>query len=307
MSLTLNMVGGGAGGGLSGSAAVLEVITRVGATVVATSNGVTKTLTPNDAHVESSDSEHAAYIFSISSNQFGSWQVASTEGGITQTKTISISTNDIYVLIINANVPDEYQEVESISANENPWIDSQMIIGTEVDGVRADVQYLKKYSGTTTSTSLRPILGGRFDYAPRTIFDIGHWNAKFAVSPPDTQIQAIDTDRHIIEFGAKYGWAILLDGVTKVSPSASQDVPTGIPVYLFTESKKETASSSIVPVSGKSHSRLYNIKMYKGNTLTSELIPCYRKSDSVAGMYDRVNKRFLTNSGSGTISVGSDV
>ena len=36
------------------------------------------------------------------------------------------------------------------------------------------------------------------------------------------------------------------------------------------------------------------------NTKKFELIPCYRKSDSVIGMWDRVNKVFHTNAWSGT-------
>lgn len=38
-----------------------------------------------------------------------------------------------------------------------------------------------------------------------------------------------------------------------------------------------------------------------------ELIPCYRKSDLVAGMYDLVNNVFYTNVGTGEFIVGPDV
>lgn len=38
-----------------------------------------------------------------------------------------------------------------------------------------------------------------------------------------------------------------------------------------------------------------------------ELIPCYRKVDLVAGMYDRVNGVFYTNAGTGSFIVGPDV
>jgi hypothetical protein len=48
-------------------------------------------------------------------------------------------------------------------------------------------------------------------------------------------------------------------------------------------------------------------KIYKITTNTSELIPCYRKADLVAGMYDRVNDVFYTNAGTGSFVVGPDV
>lgn len=39
----------------------------------------------------------------------------------------------------------------------------------------------------------------------------------------------------------------------------------------------------------------------------AHFIPCYRKSDNVAGMYDIVRQQFFVNSGSGSFTVGPDV
>ena len=49
--------------------------------------------------------------------------------------------------------------------------------------------------------------------------------------------------------------------------------------------------------------RYYN----KSDTLICDLVPCYRKSDGVIGMYDIVRKIFLTNAGSGSFTKGADV
>ena len=55
----------------------------------------------------------------------------------------------------------------------------------------------------------------------------------------------------------------------------------------------------------------YNFKGFKyydkNDTLICDLIPCYRKSDGVIGMYDIVRKIFLTNVGSGSFTKGADV
>ena len=45
----------------------------------------------------------------------------------------------------------------------------------------------------------------------------------------------------------------------------------------------------------------------KTDTLICDLVPCYRKSDGVIGMYDTVRKTFLMNAGSGTFTKGADV
>lgn len=49
--------------------------------------------------------------------------------------------------------------------------------------------------------------------------------------------------------------------------------------------------------------KLYYMKIYLGTTLVRDFVPCYRKSDNVAGMYDLVNDVFYTNAGSGSFTV----
>jgi hypothetical protein len=53
--------------------------------------------------------------------------------------------------------------------------------------------------------------------------------------------------------------------------------------------------------------KLGAIKYTQNNVLIFELIPCYRKADFVAGMYDRVNDVFYTNAGTGAFIVGPDI
>lgn len=43
------------------------------------------------------------------------------------------------------------------------------------------------------------------------------------------------------------------------------------------------------------------------NAIIMDLYPCYRKSDNTPGFYDKVTHSLLTNSGSGTLTVGPDV
>ena len=52
--------------------------------------------------------------------------------------------------------------------------------------------------------------------------------------------------------------------------------------------------------------RIYSCQIYNDTTLALALVPCYRKSDNVAGLYDLVNNVFYTNAGSGVFAVGAD-
>lgn len=54
--------------------------------------------------------------------------------------------------------------------------------------------------------------------------------------------------------------------------------------------------------------KISSFKYYdKNDKLICYLIPCYRKSDNVIGMYDTVRHIFLTNAGSGSFTKGADV
>ena len=54
------------------------------------------------------------------------------------------------------------------------------------------------------------------------------------------------------------------------------------------------------------YGKIYYIKIYETNTLKRNYIPCYRKSDGVAGLYETVEKKFYTNSGTGTFIIGDN-
>lgn len=53
--------------------------------------------------------------------------------------------------------------------------------------------------------------------------------------------------------------------------------------------------------------KLYGCKLYNNWTLVRDFIPCYRKSDSVIWLYDRVNNSFYTNSWTWTFTKWGDI
>lgn len=96
MSLTLNMVGGGGGGKLKNTDAVLVVTVPTGSTVTATKGGTT--LTPT-IWVKAANNTLDCAIFSIPASQFDSttpWTVTATLGTETASDTVLITTNKEY-------------------------------------------------------------------------------------------------------------------------------------------------------------------------------------------------------------------
>ena len=70
------------------------------------------------------------------------------------------------------------------------------------------------------------------------------------------------------------------------------------PICLF-------ALNSSCVVSGTN--RCYYFKLYRNGRIIVDGVPCYRKSDGVAGLYDLVTGTFFTNSGSGEFVKGPDI
>lgn len=52
---------------------------------------------------------------------------------------------------------------------------------------------------------------------------------------------------------------------------------------------------------------IYSCQIYDDGVLVRDFIPCYRKTDSVAGLYDLVTNTFYTNAGTGEFLVGPEI
>lgn len=72
------------------------------------------------------------------------------------------------------------------------------------------------------------------------------------------------------------------------------------PYYIFTLNNMGSPSTI-------SNIKMYYFKIYDNNILVRDFVPCYRKSDNVIGLYDKVNSVFYTNAGTGTFLKGNDV
>jgi len=68
------------------------------------------------------------------------------------------------------------------------------------------------------------------------------------------------------------------------------------PVYLFGNASKAFDRYNM---------KVYGLKFYEAGSLKREYVPCYRKSDGVAGLYDIISGKFYTNAGTGSFKKGS--
>ena len=70
-------------------------------------------------------------------------------------------------------------------------------------------------------------------------------------------------------------------------------------IYLFSINSGDKIEYQMI-------GRIYHANAYLNGNIVCSFIPCYRKSDHVAGMYETVNKQFMTNGGTGTFVLGPD-
>ena len=93
-----------------------------------------------------------------------------------------------------------------------------------------------------------------------------------------------------------------VDGVQVGSSSITYDMNTQNYTIFGLYYEEYAGFNSCMPA------KLYSMKLSKNDTLVYNLIPCYRKSDNVIGMYDLVHNQFYTNVGSeGYFTKGNDV
>lgn len=287
MSMTLNMVGGG---GLSNTSAILAVTVPNGSSVTITKGTVT--LYPVIWDKNSENTKDIA-IFVISSSLLDStaWTITATLSTSTATTTMVIDAAKEYEIELSYHVPPEYQEVQYLQSTGTQYIDINLVIAANTN-----IQLIGQLTASlndniflevTSTVSNRCVLEGRGTTMIRTIWGNNSYR-EAANSISGLNVDAdINLYPNLVVNGRNYGSA----SVTGQSRTA----------FLF-------AGNDIGSLNRRSYVRIKYLKITNSsNVVQREYYPCYRKSDSVAGLYDRKNNVFYTNKGSGTFVVGANV
>lgn len=308
MSLTLNMVGGGSGG-LTSTDAVLRVQSTAGSTVTISKGGITKS---DQGHENASDTTKYDYYFIIHASQFdGSnpWTVTATLGNLSSSDTVIINSPDEYNVALIPLVPSEYQAVEYLQSSgtqyinipdfyptgetefETTFLTTNVIASSGnfggIFGAR-ETYYLNGYCYTTYSEKASQ-KRGHFLYGSSSSSSVNNirYDGRIVVNVKMTTVF------HNHELSSDQ-----FTGYTSV-PAKTFTSPRTMDIFAM---NSESGDGEFF------RGNLYSLKFWtNSSTLAYDFIPCYRKSDSVAGLFDRVNSGFYTNNGSGTFVVGSDV
>ena len=195
-------------------------------------------------------------------------------------------------------LPSAYQAVEYIQSSGTQWINTG-VVAWNINSIEAEYVY------PTLKNAVNILCWARDTSA--TGLALLRINASNVISAYfNTQVLTDTTAVAWTKYKVKVdfqSWSqkIYINDVLKSTTTYSITYYYSNNYYLF--GFKETDSLVSSPGSFK----LYSCKMYNNSTLVRDFIPCYRKSDSVIWLYDRVWKQFYTNAGSGTFTKWFDL
>lgn len=203
------------------------------------------------------------------------------------------------VLYENISLPTGYQEVDYIQATGTQYIDTGYVLKSN----KVKVELSAAWTGTNTGTFATYV--GFMPSATTPRFGLHNYSGKIMHGMNATiSIDAVPVDKNIhfyIIEGNGSTQSLTIDNVTYTSATAYDISSNTLSLTLFAR----RASSSAI--GNQMHAKIYRCKIWVDGKVVRNMIPCYRTSDNVIGMYDVVNGVFYTNKGTGTFTKGFNV
>lgn len=198
-----------------------------------------------------------------------------------------------------SRLPAGYQEVEYIQSSGTQYINTAYALKSEKQRFVCRFLYTNITTKGLCGAQIRTT--GQCDIIPWgnsatsiTVF-AGNTESLGSVSTTANTIYDVDIT---VNNGTSSGTF----GGTNITGSYRTSIITNLPIYLFTINYSGSAHPN-----GSISGRIYLCRIYDNDTLVRDFVPCYRKADNIAGLYDLVNGVFYGNAGSGAFAVGADV
>jgi hypothetical protein len=196
-------------------------------------------------------------------------------------------------------LPTEYQEVEYIATSGTQYIDTGYVLKSnkfQLDIVAqftgSSIGNFATFAGFMKTDSSSPRMG------------VHHYSSKYMYGANATAYnENVTPDKKkniIICTGNGSSQSLIVNGVAATA-TGSYDI-SGNALSLWIGARNNSGS----PVNNIS-AKFYRVKLSANGVKVRDMIPCYRKSDNVIGMYDIANAKFYTNQGTGSFTKGSNI
>lgn len=190
-------------------------------------------------------------------------------------------------------LPDIYQKVEYLESTGTQFIDTSLIpfanlsVETEMKYIKGDSLYA--FSGAYESGKTFQL--GLAYVEDNTVRVSMNGGFPEAVGKTDLDINSFCVIK--LSNGAQYVNGELIGNQVYGNL-------TNLNFLLFARTTTESDAITI----NKWNGQIKSFKAWDNDVLIRNLVPCYRKADKVAGMYDMVNGVFYTNGGAGQFIIG---
>lgn len=193
------------------------------------------------------------------------------------------------------DLPDTYQRVEYIKTTGTQYIDTGLTINQVdemntniiIDSIPEEISFLGTRSNSNYNNFLKYNENGFYL----------QYNTSSSLSTITPEVNKEYEIRTVLKEDSQKMYINNDLSIQTINATPYSDSNT---MYLF--STNNTSGGAQTFFYGKTK----NVQLYKDRELVLNLVPCYRKSDSVVGMYDTVNGAFYTNQGTGSFIKGPD-
>lgn len=202
---------------------------------------------------------------------------------------------DIYDYKIEGNskqqlLPDEYQPVEYIQSSGTQYLEIDYYATQDTDS-RAKYQLTTKEEATMLFGSRKTGSVDFYGFNWGGVQPRKYYNSYYGATLTSIEI---DTGVHTMY---KDGGTLYIDNTKINTRGEGTSFTTPQKMIVFGCNTNGTIGLF-------SSAKLYSLQFYDNDVLSVNLVPCYRKSDNVVGMYDTVNNKFYTNKGTGDFDKG---
>jgi len=211
-----------------------------------------------------------------------------------------ITIDDKAGQIPTTKLPSEYQQLEYIQNSGSQYLNLNFVPN---DG--AEWAYELKWMDISASGS-NYVMGSRVS-SSTIYFGMSGASATLSMGISNHNLSVSNyrlANRLYLNYASYFGTN---EGTSKLINLTDGDSYTGTQTASLTSASASVCLFALR--SGNVHSgmRVYYLKVWRNNILYRNLVPCYRKSDNVIGMYDLVGRTLYTNSGSGKFTKGNNV
>ena len=192
-------------------------------------------------------------------------------------------------------LPPEYQQVEWIKQTNagGQYFLFDFAFDPLTDAMELEQDYVTDYGGGKISFGYRLYYGS---VVTNALYSVGGFGF-YVANDTQSEILAVPSAPKIFKCG---------NNIIEINGTVFH------PSIVFTNTKKYKFAWGGINDAGTVkyiYANLYFISLTisRNGVKFVNLVPCYRREDNVAGMYDIINNVFYTNAGSGSFTVGPDV